>query len=151
MEYKGYYTAVLYDAEDQVLHGKIEMINDLVTFEAERVDKVESAFHEAVDDYLEMCKALSKEPQKPCKGQFNIRIRPELHRQAAIEALKAGISLNRLIEISIEKLIADGQSDVIDEINASERRIKEAVIDANSSLWSNLTNTKKLLSLEVKQ
>ena len=59
--------------------------------------------------------------------------------------------MNRLVEISIEKVIADGQSDVIDEINASERRIKEAVIDANSSLWSNLTNTKKLLSLEVKQ
>lgn len=151
MKYKEYYASVLYDAEDQVLHGKIELINDLVTFEAERADEVEKAFHEAVDDYLEMCKALSKEPQKPFRGMFNVRISPELHRQAAIEALKAGISLNRLIEISIEKLIADGQSDVIDEINASERRIKEAVIDANSSLWSNLTNTKKLLSLEVKQ
>ena len=151
MEYKGYYTAVLYDAEDQVLHGKIEMINDLVTFEAERVDEVESAFHEAVDDYLEMCKALSKEPQKPYRGMFNVRISPELHRQIAIESLKAGVSINRIVEMAIERLFDNGQTNVIDELNASERRIKEAVIVANNTLWDNITSTKNLLSLEVKQ
>lgn len=151
MEYKGYYTSVLYDAEDQVLHGKIELINDLVTFEAERVDEVEKAFHEAVDDYLEMCKALSKEPQKPFRGMFNVRISPELHRQIAIESLKTGISINRIVEMAIERLFDNVQTNVIDELNASERRIKEAVIVANNTLWDNITSTKNLLSLEVKQ
>lgn len=150
LKYKDYYTSVLYDAEDQVLHGKIEAINDLVTFEAERTDEVENAFHEAVDDYLEMCKALSKEPQKPYKGQFNVRINPELHRQAAIEALKAGISLNQLVGIAIERLINNGQTNILDELNASERRIKETVIDANSALWNNFVATQELMSLEVK-
>lgn len=110
MEYKGYYTSVLYDAEDQVLHGKIELINDLVTFEAERADEVEKAFHEAVDDYLEMCKALSKEPQKPFRGMFNVRISPELHRQIAIESLKTGISINRIVEMAIERLFDNVQT-----------------------------------------
>jgi len=151
MEYKGYYTSVLYDAEDQVLHGKIELINDLVTFEAERADGVEKAFHEAVDDYLEMCKALSKEPQKPFRGMFNVRISPELHRQIAIESLKTGISINRIVEMAIERLFDNVQTNVIDELNASERRIKEAVIVANNTLWDNITSTKNLLSLEVKQ
>lgn len=151
MEYKGYYTSVLYDAEDQVLHGKIELINDLVTFEAERADEVKKAFHEAVDDYLEMCKALSKEPQKPFRGMFNVRISPELHRQIAIESLKTGISINRIVEMAIERLFDNVQTNVIDELNASERRIKEAVIVANNTLWDNITSTKNLLSLEVKQ
>ena len=151
MEYKGYYTSVLYDAEDQVLHGKIELINDLVTFEAERADEVEKAFHEAVDDYLEMCKALSKEPQKPFRGMFNVRISPKLHRQIAIESLKTGISINRIVEMAIERLFDNVQTNVIDELNASERRIKEAVIVANNTLWDNITSTNNLLSLEVKQ
>lgn len=150
LEYKGYYSVVTYDAEDQVLHGKIEMITDLVTFEADRADEVENAFHEAVDDYLEMCEALSKEPQKPYKGQFNVRISPELHRRATIEALKADISLNQFVSIAIERLVDNSQGNIFDELRASESRIKEAVLTANNTLWNNVINSQKLMSVEVK-
>ena len=44
LEYKGYYTKVLYSAEDQVLYGKIEGIKDLVNFECENLGEVEQEF-----------------------------------------------------------------------------------------------------------
>ena len=53
LEYKGYIAKVEYSVEDQVLYGRIEGINDFVNFECEDVKKVQEAFQEAVDDYLQ--------------------------------------------------------------------------------------------------
>lgn len=45
-----------------VLHGKIEGINDLVTFESDNLLKIEIEFHKIVDDYLNFCEDIGKEP-----------------------------------------------------------------------------------------
>ena len=55
LEYKGYHARIEYDKDDQVLRGKIEGIGDLVTFESEDIKKIETEFHEAVEDYLDFC------------------------------------------------------------------------------------------------
>ena len=55
LEYKGFYGSVSHSIEDEVVHGKIECINDLVTYEAETVTELKVAFREAVEDYLETC------------------------------------------------------------------------------------------------
>ena len=81
IEYKGYHSTVEFDAETYTLRGKIEGINDLVTFESRDVSSIELEFHNAVDDYLEFCKEVGKEPDKEYKGSFNIRITPELHKK----------------------------------------------------------------------
>jgi len=64
MEYKGYYTRIEFDADTKLLHGKIEDINDLVTFESKDSSCIESEFHAVVDDYLDFCKEVGKEPEK---------------------------------------------------------------------------------------
>ena len=103
LEYKGYYAKVEYSSEDKVLFGKIEGINDLVNFESDSTEGIEKEFREAVDDYLEFCKEVGKEPDKVYKGTFNVRITPELHKKAALIALKNGDSLNRTIEKALEE------------------------------------------------
>ncbi len=60
LKYKDYYGSVKYSAEDKILFGKIEFINDLVTFEASNVDDLEKEFKKAVDDYIETCKVWGK-------------------------------------------------------------------------------------------
>ena len=55
-------------------------------------------FHTAVDDYLDLCKVQGKKPEKAFKGTFNIRISPELHRDAAIYAFEHNVSLNSVVE-----------------------------------------------------
>jgi predicted HicB family RNase H-like nuclease len=101
LEYKDYHGSVSFSSDDSVFHGKIEFINDLITFEADNVPDLKESFSEAVDDYLETCKALGREPQKPYKGTFNVRIRPELHKKAVLAASKKKISLNKLVENAI--------------------------------------------------
>jgi predicted HicB family RNase H-like nuclease len=102
LEYKGYIGRVEFSAEDKVFHGKIEYINDLVTFEATSVEQLEIEFKAAIEDYIETCSKLNIQPQKSFKGTFNVRITPELHKEAAFQAAKRNQSLNRLVEEAIK-------------------------------------------------
>ncbi len=105
MEYKGYCTRVEFDAEAILLHGKIEGINDLVTFECEDASQIESEFHAAVDDYLTFCQEVGKQPEKEYRGLFNVRIKPELHRRIAAEAIKRNTTMNALVEQAIRSFV----------------------------------------------
>ena len=71
LEYKGYHTRIEYDSQSKVLHGKIEGINDLVTFESESVAKIEDEFHKAVDDYLAFCEVIRTQLRGTNSKQHN--------------------------------------------------------------------------------
>jgi len=105
LTYKDFIGSVHFSAEDKVFHGKIEGITDLITFEGKSVDEIIKAFHEAVNDYIALCKEANKEPLKSCKGSFNVRISSDLHIKAAQQAVKLGISLNSLVQKAIEKAV----------------------------------------------
>ena len=98
MSYKGYAARVEYDDEDEIFTGRIAAIRDSVSFHADTVKGLQDAFHEAVDDYLETCAKLGKEPQKAYSGQVMFRVDPEVHRKAALAADLAGKSLNQWAE-----------------------------------------------------
>lgn len=98
MSYKGYAARVEYDDEDEIFTGRIAGIRDSVSFHADTVKGLQDAFHEAVDDYLETCAKLGKDPQKAYSGQVMFRVDPEVHRKAALAADLAGKSLNQWAE-----------------------------------------------------
>ena len=101
IKYKDFYGSVEYSSTDECFFGKIIGTKDLVTFEGNSVDELKKAFSEAVEDYLILCEELGKEPQKLYKGSFNVRISPELHKEAAVLASRKGVSLNSFIEKAI--------------------------------------------------
>jgi len=103
IEYKGYIGSIEYSTDDKCFFGKLEMIDDLVTFEADNAKELEINFRDAVDEYLQTCKSLGREPQKVYKGVFNVRIEPELHRKVYQEAVKAGVSLNSFVRQALSK------------------------------------------------
>jgi len=109
MIYKGYIGSVHYSTEDEIFYGKIEGINDLISFEGSSVSELKAAFEEAVEDYLELCNLNGKEPEKNYKGSFNIRIKPELHKLAAQRAIMEGKSLNQYVEEAIEHYTVNKQ------------------------------------------
>ena len=109
LEYKGYHTLVRYCAEDGVLRGVIEGINDYVDFQTSNIADVEKEFHCAVDDYLIFCSEVEKEPEKEYKGTFNVRIKPELHKKLAFKALEDGDSLNKAVEKAIAVYLSDAE------------------------------------------
>lgn len=94
LEYKGYQGSIETSVEDNVLHGKILHIVDLVTFEGQTPLELKQAFEEQVDEYLEFCREEGVAPDKPFKGTFNVRIGEENHKNLALAASRAGISLN---------------------------------------------------------
>jgi len=104
--YKEFIGTVHYSTKDSVFYGKIEGINDLVTFEGETVQELKTSFEEAVEDYIELCKEVDKEPLKSFKGSFNVRIAPKLHSKAFKFASLKGTSLNQLVSEAIEEKIA---------------------------------------------
>ena len=105
LTYKGYHTKIEYDTESHILYGKIEGIIDLVTFESENSNEIVDEFHSAVDDYLAFCESVGKSPDKEYRGVFNVRVKPELHRKLAEEAIKRGTSLNFLTEQALAKFL----------------------------------------------
>ena len=64
IEYKYYIGSVEYSHEDRCFFGKIELIDDLVNFEATNVDELETNFKNAVDEYILTCKELNREAKK---------------------------------------------------------------------------------------
>jgi predicted HicB family RNase H-like nuclease len=104
--YKNFIGSVHFSTDDEVFYGKIEGIDDSIGFEGSNVEELKLAFHEAVEDYLELCEMNGKQPQKAYKGSFNIRISPDLHCKAAQEAMTKGISLNQFIENAIEEKVS---------------------------------------------
>ncbi len=105
IEYKGYIGSIEYSSEDKCFFGKLEMIDDLVTFEATAALELEDNFHNAVDSYMETCRDLGREPQKLYKGVFNVRIEPELHKKVYQEALRAGLSLNSFVRQALSRQV----------------------------------------------
>jgi len=67
--------------------------------------ELEENFHAVVEEYLETCKALGREPQKVYKGVFNVRIEPELHKRVYQEALRAGVSLNSYVRLALNRSV----------------------------------------------
>ncbi|MFM1928735.1 MAG: hypothetical protein RL387_63 [Bacteroidota bacterium] len=105
LKYKGFIGSVSFEDEDNILFGKIEGINDLIMFEGESVTEIKQMFREAVDEYIESCKHFNKPLLKSFKGSFNVRVKPDIHQQAAMLAKMQGISLNQLVQKAIEKEI----------------------------------------------
>ncbi len=107
LKYKDFIGSVHYSAEDEAFYGKLEGIDDLITFEGNSVDDLKSSFREAVNDYLEICASTGKSHQKSYKGSFNVRINPDLHKKAAYKSIELGISLNQLVEKAIRELLSN--------------------------------------------
>lgn len=114
LRYKGYYAKPAYDPEDQIIYGKILGIDDLVNFYSETAKEVEEEFHKAVDDYLDFCKEIGKEPQKAYSGTFNVRVSEELHRKVALCAQANGITLNSYVERALKRAVE--QEDIVDKV-----------------------------------
>jgi predicted HicB family RNase H-like nuclease len=107
LQHKGYYAEIHFSSEDETFYGKLIGINDLVNFEADSVKGLKKACAEAVEDYLDTCKAIKKSPGKKYKGSFNVRIPSEFHRQAAIFASLKKVSLNDYVKFALSEIISN--------------------------------------------
>ena len=101
LDYKGYHATVEYRPDDTLLFGRVPDLGDTVVFRAERAADIEAAFHGAVDETLDVCAEIGKDPDRPFSGRFNVRLTPELYRAAAVAAEAGSESLNHFVRTAV--------------------------------------------------
>ena len=103
MEYKGYAAEIVFDEDAKILHGRIIGLKDVVTFEAENAAELEKEFQISVDDYLEYCMELGRDPEKPFSGRVLLRISKDVHRQLWLVSSTLGVSMNTYIANALDE------------------------------------------------
>lgn len=111
LKYKNFIGTVQYSGDDEVFYGKIDGIDDLVSFEGGSVKDLRRAFEDAVDDYLRLCEESGKDPLKSFRGSFNVRIPPDLHKKAYLTAAQDGKSLNQFVQSAIDHEVRERMSE----------------------------------------
>jgi predicted HicB family RNase H-like nuclease len=118
--YKGFIGSVHFASEDRVFYGKVEGINDLISFEGKTVDELEEGFKYMVDEHIKDCKKNHLPLEKSYKGNLNIRLAPELHKKAVHNAALKGISLNQYINEAIRKELQVSEPDLGNDYTQEE-------------------------------
>jgi predicted HicB family RNase H-like nuclease len=105
LEYKGYSGTVEYSASDKILFGKVMGVKGYLSYTGDSLESLRKDFEDMIDDYLETCAEDGVEPQKPYKGNFNVRVSPELHRSLAMYSVSHGQTLNSTVEEAIKRYV----------------------------------------------
>ncbi|MCC8125842.1 MAG: antitoxin HicB [Clostridiales bacterium] len=63
LNYKGYLGSIEFSEQDGVFSGKVLGIRALISYEGASADELIKDFHDAIDDYLDLCKGNGTEPE----------------------------------------------------------------------------------------
>lgn len=105
MEYKGYRAKVEYSPEDDAFIGQVFGVADTLVFDGRSIEELQTMFHASIDDYLDLCREIGKDPDREYRGTFNVRVPAQLHREAAIAAESKQISLNQLVAEALRQYV----------------------------------------------
>ena len=112
IKYKGFIGSVHYASEDRVFYGKIEGVNDLITFEGSTVNELEEGFKFMIDEHIKDCTKKNTPLEKSYKGNLNIRLSQEVHKKAVYNAALRGVSLNQYINDAIKDKLTSSDPDL---------------------------------------
>ena len=105
LEYNGYHATITYDADDELFVGEVFGIADSLNFHGSSIEELKQMFAQTIDNYLDLCKQVGKDPEKEFKGSFNVRIPSELHKKISILAAQQKITLNQYVVNALSKSI----------------------------------------------
>lgn len=126
LNYRGYEGSVSYSADDNCLYGRVLHIRSVISYGGDSVHELKQMFEAAIDDYLELCAERGIEPEKPYKGNFNVRLSPQKHYQAVQTARRLNISLNELVCRAVDDFICyqDNHQILANSIETLSQHIK---------------------------
>ena len=102
LHYKGYTGSVEFSEEDNCFFGRVLGLKRTgILFEGDSIDSLRKDFEEGVDDYLAYCREKGIEPEKAYSGKLVLRMKSDLHSDAADKDNSLGISLNEFINRAI--------------------------------------------------
>ncbi len=105
MKYKGYRATIAYDENDKIFVGEVFGITDSLSFSGISISELEESFHNRINNYIDLCAQLGKEPEKEFSGSFNVRITPALHKEASVYAAENRMTLNQVVSKAVEEFL----------------------------------------------
>lgn len=131
----GYEGSIEYSQEEHMFYGKVLFIEDSIFYEGENLEELEESFERSIQEYLNDCKNLGRQPNTTCKGSFNVRIPPQLHVDLVRYGVKHNQSLNKTIAIAAESFL---QNQTVRSINLGSQK---------TSVLEQITGIPKLYAL----
>lgn len=98
MTYRGYTASMEFDADDKIIVGRVQGIDDIITFHAASITEFEQSFQASIDDYILACEKINQPAEKPVSGRLMLRIAPTIHAAAIKAAASSGQSMNKWVE-----------------------------------------------------
>lgn len=74
INYKGYTADVSYEPEDKIYVGEIRGISDSLNFHGRSILEVNTMFHQSIENYLDLCKQIGKDPERAADYKLACRI-----------------------------------------------------------------------------
>lgn len=108
MKYKDYLAKIEFDDEDGLFVGHVIGLQDSLNFHGTSVNELQQAFEDCIENYFVYCKKVGKEPEKRYGGNFNVRVAPEVHREAVVRAAEEGVTLNQFVVEAIKARLKQG-------------------------------------------
>ena len=105
LSHKGYHGSIEPSVREGMLKGHVLFIEETIVYTAPTIPELQIAFVQTVDAYLANCAQSGKLPQRPFKGQFNVRIAPRLHQTAVLRAETEGTSLNNVVVRALQNYL----------------------------------------------
>lgn len=105
LHYKNYVGTVEYSAEDDCLFGTVLGLQDTISYEGTSLKELKDDFANAIEDYLDLCKTLNKEPEKPYNGLLPIKISPALHQKLDIYSHIHQQPVDVIVEEAIRRFV----------------------------------------------
>lgn len=142
LSYKGYTGSIEASIEDECLHGRVLLIDDLITYEGATVKEMVESFRAVVDRYIDYCSRTGKQANKAYSGVFQTRIDPSLHKAAVLAAAKRKIKLNEFVSQAICAAVnSDGPTKVehVHQVNVSVTGLNQELVVATTGaapLWN---------------
>jgi predicted HicB family RNase H-like nuclease len=102
--YRGYDGSVLHDPEDNLYHGKILGIRDMVIYHGETPEEAEHIFHQAVDEYIAHFESDGVTPPDPY-ASFSADLPRELKVKAALYAHEHDTDPEKVLQTALANFL----------------------------------------------
>ncbi len=110
LAYKGYIGSVDMSLEDDCLHGRVQFIDDIISYEGATPVELKRAFEDAVARYLAYCEKTGKPANKSFSGSFNVRVGADRHRALAHAAMHRDVAINEVVCQAVDQFLAPSEA-----------------------------------------
>jgi len=105
MKFGEYDAVISFDPEIQMFRGEFIGLNGGADFYADSIENLQKEGETSLKVFLEYAKEKNIAPKKPVSGKLVLRLKPEIHEKYKLLASAKNISLNQLLNETLEKAI----------------------------------------------